>query len=128
MHLFFSSDLIISADYGSRSSVQNHCSQVNDTSSVCSVSSLIHFVESKFQTTRNCTFGVTDVNIGSSETLNVQFRIELLGGGWLSLMQSKITTNINFNRDGNFGSEQQNIRSGQCLAVFVHSCNTRATV
>ena len=33
-------------------------------------------------------------------------------------MQGKITTNINFNRDGNFGSEQQNIRSISCLVIY----------
>ena len=52
------------------------------------------------------------------QILDVQFKIELLGGGWLNLMQSKITTNINFNRDGNFGSEQQNIRSISCLVTY----------
>merc|ERR1711892_1151775 len=59
---------ITSADYGSRSSGENHCSQLTHGLNTCFVESFIHFVESKCQTKQNCTFGLTNEHIENAET------------------------------------------------------------
>ena len=65
---------IVSANYGSRSSGENHCSSSTDSLNICSVSSFIHFVESECQTKQNCTINIVDKKMGirSSESCHAK--------------------------------------------------------
>ena len=69
LSLFFQIS-IISADYASRPSGENHCSSLTDSLDICSVRSFIHFVESECQTKQNCKIEIVDerMGIGSSES------------------------------------------------------------